>query len=218
MEDLLQYDSLIYSIASKYKNVFEIDDLLQVGRIGLIKAYNNFDSSFNTKFSTYAYNYIHGEILNYIRNSRILKVSRDMQSLHKKIIIAKDKLTSVLGKVPSNTEIALFLEVDEKLVDDAIISSELVKSLDYSLNSNEEDKDLSLYDVKGFEENGYNPIILDLRSEIKELDDSEKRLIYYRYFEDMSQKEVGDILNTSQVSVSRSEAKILKKLKDKLAA
>ena len=68
MDDILEYDKMVYSIASKYRNNFELDDLVQVGRMGLAKAYRNFNNDFDNKFSTYAYKCILGEILNYIRN------------------------------------------------------------------------------------------------------------------------------------------------------
>lgn len=218
MNDILEYDMMVYKIASKYKNSFELDDLVQVGRMGLAKAYKNFDNSFDTKFSTYAYTYILGEILNYIRNSRVVKVSKEMQSLYRNILKTKDKLTNMLGYEASNYEISVYLEIDEKIVDDAILANQYVKSLDYSLNDEDEDKNVNLYDTVSFYENGYNPEILDLKDELCNLSDEEKKIIYFRYYQGLSQSEVGDMLDRNQVSISRSEAKILKKLKDKLAS
>lgn len=218
MEDILEYDKMVYSIAVKYKNCFELDDLVQVGRMGLAKAYNNFNDEFNNKFSTYAYKCILGEILNYIRNSKIVKVSRELQSKYSLIVKTKDKLTNMLGHEASNYEISLYLEMDEKEIDDAMIANEFVKSLDFSINSEDEEKDVSLYDVQGFEEKGYNADILTLKDEIKNLPLEEQKIIYYRYYQDLSQKEVGDILNTNQVKISRSEAKILKKLENRMVS
>jgi len=218
MDDILEYDKMVYSIAVKYKNNFELDDLVQVGRMGLAKAYRNFNNDFNNKFSTYAYKCILGEILNYIRNSKIVKVSRDLQSKYSLIMKAKDKLTNMLGHEASNFEISVYLEIDEKEVDDAMIANDFVKSLDYSLNSEDEEKDVSLYDVSGFYEKGYDADILTLRDEINSLPLEEQKIIYYRYYQDLSQKEVGDILNTNQVKISRSEAKILKKLENRMVA
>lgn len=214
--NILDYDNMVYKIANRYKNIVEFDDLVQVGRIGLCKAYRNYNCDFDNKFSTYAYKCILGEILNYIRNSKTIKISRELQSLYNLINKTKDKLTIKLGKNITNFEIASFLEIDEKLVDDAIIANEYIKSLDYSLNNDDEDKEVNLYDMYGYEEKGYDPSFLDLKNEIYNLTDEEQKLIYYRYYKDLSQQEVGNILNTNQVSVSRRETKILKKLNSRL--
>ena len=216
MDQILEYENLVYSIASKFKNHYEFEDLVQVGEIGLIKAFKNYKEGFDTKFSTYAYTYILGEILNYIRNSRGIKVSKDMQKIYRMVESTRELLTNKLNREPSITEISLFMEVDESVVIDAINSNQFVKSLDYCVNGNEEDKEINLYDIVSYDEKSYDSDILDLRNEIEKLDDREKDIIKFRYYDGMSQQEVGSLLNSSQVNISRSETKILRKLKDKL--
>ena len=107
---------LIYAIIRKYFKGYEIDDLYQVGVIGVIKAYNNYKENQNAKFSTYAYKYIYGEIYAYINNSKIVKVSKENIVLYKKINDAKNILSQRLMKEPSVYELSLFLEIDEPFI------------------------------------------------------------------------------------------------------
>lgn len=203
MEELLDYEGLVYGIISKYPKRFDREDLYQVGMIGLMNASKHYNESFGTKFSTFAYYYIIGEVNKYIRESSSLKVSNDLIELNKKIIQAKDIMTQKLGKNPTNTEISLYLDVDCELIDSALLATSEVDSLDDVYNY------FKSYDNTSAE-------VLDLRDEIRSLDDSEKQLIIDRYFNDMTQKEVSNKLGMSQVQVSRCEAKILQKLRTRL--
>ncbi len=214
-KDIGEYDKLIYSIINKYRFLGEIDDLYQVGMMGLLKAYENYNSNFDTKFSTYAHTYIMGEVLKYIRDNKAIRINRDMVRLNSKIEKAKEILNQKLMREVTISEVASFLDVDESLIGEAINSANFVKSLDYELN--EEGKELNLYDSVKYEEKGYDSDIMDLRDSLDSLTDDERRLIEYRYFDDRTQSDVSEELGMSQVQVSRSEAKILQKLKNKLS-
>ena len=203
MDKLLEYDGLIYSIINRYASRYDRDDLYQVGMIGLIDAYKHYNKDSNTKFSTYAYYYILGEINKYIRENSSLKVSRDLIELNKKIIKTRDLLSQRLGREPTNLEISLYLDVSEELVNNAIISTSSVETIDNLVNN------LKTYDDT-------SPDILDLRDEINKLSLEERNLIYARYYNELTQSETSNILGISQVQVSRNEAKILKKLRAKL--
>ena len=202
MEEILNYEGLIYSIISKYPKRYDRDDLYQVGMLGLIDAYKHYDKSYDTKFSTFAYYYIVGEVNKYIRESSSLKVSKNLIELNKKIIKTKEVMTQKLGREPSNLEISLYLEVDEELVDEALIATDEISSLDEVYNVGDYDK--------------VSADILDLRNEIDKLPDNEKKIILARYYNDMTQSEISNLLGISQVQVSRNESKILKKLKTNL--
>ena len=208
------YEKLVYSIINKYSFFGEIDDLYQVGMMGLLKACENYNSEFNTKFSTYAHTYILGEVLKYIRDNKAVRTSRDLIRLNSRIEKAREILSQKLMREVSNSEIASFLEIDEKLVDEAIIASNHVKSLDYELN--DEGKELNLYDSIKYDEKGFDSEIIDLKDSLESLDEEERRLIRYRYFDDKTQSEISSELGISQVQVSRKEAKILQKLKKDL--
>lgn len=202
MEELLDYEGLIYSIIGKVPKRYDREDLYQVGMIGLMDAYKHYDSSYDTKFSTFAYYYILGEVNKYIRNSSSLKVSSDLIDLNKRIIKTRELMTQRLGRVPSNLEISLYLDISEEMVDQAILATSDVEEID------------ELYNIGVFD--SISPDLLDLREEIGKLSDEEKKLIYARYFHGLTQNEVSSILGMSQVQVSRNESKILKKLRSQL--
>ncbi len=203
MEGLLEYDGLIYKIISKYPKRYDRDDLYQVGMLGLIDAYKHYNSNYDTKFSTFAYYYIVGEVNKYIRENSSLKISRNIIELKKKILECRDVMTQKLGRAPSNLEISLYLDVDISLIDNALVATDEVASIDDNVNL-----------IKSYDDT--SPEVLDLKGELNKLSVEEKRLIYARYFEDLTQTETSNILGMSQVQVSRNENKILKKLRDNL--
>jgi len=202
MDELLEYDGLIYSIINKYKR-YDKEDLYQVAMIGLIDALKHYNSNYDTKFSSFAYYYIVGEVNKYIRENSSLKISKSLIDLNKKIIKTKEIMTQKLGRIPSNLEISLYLEVDEKLIDEALISNDEVTSLDDNYF------EVSSYDNTSAE-------VLDLKNELNKLSSDEKKLIIARYYDELTQSETSNILGISQVQVSRNENKILNKLKTRL--
>ena len=202
MEELLEYDGLIYSIISKYPKKYDREDLYQVSMIGLIDALKHYDNNYNTKFSTFAYYYIVGEVNKYIRENSSLKVSKNLVDLKNKIIKTKEIISQKLGREATNLELSLYLEMDENLVNEAL-SFDDVTSIDDS------QIEISSYDNTSAE-------ILDLKNELDELPEKEKKLIYSRYYEGLTQSETSKMLGISQVKVSREENKILKKLKTRL--
>lgn len=209
MEELLNYEGLVYGIIQRYTKYFEKDDLYQVGMIGLINAYHNFDSSQGTKFSTYAYYYVLGEVRKYVRESGLVKVSSDLVKLNQSIDRVREQMSQRLGREPTTTEISLFLEIDEEKIEEARVAALDVRSLDYSV-----DEELpEFYNSVAAYDRETSPEILDLRRELSRLSDEEKNLIVARYYEDMTQSETSRELGISQVQVSRKEGKILEKLR-----
>ena len=203
MEGLLEYDGLIYKIISKYPKRYDRDDLYQVGMLGLIDAYKHYDSSYGAKFSTFAYYYIVGEVNKYIRENSSLKISKNLVELKKKILECREMMTQKLGRNPTNLEISLYLDVDESLIDSALIATDEVTSIDDNINL-----------IKSYDDT--SPEVLDLKREINKLSPDERKLIYARYYEELTQSETSNILGMSQVQVSRNETKILKKLRNSL--
>ena len=209
MEELLNYEGLVYSIIQRYTKYFEKDDLYQAGMVGLINAYHNFDSSQGTKFSTYAYYYVLGEVRTFVREAGLVKVSSDLVKLNQSIEKVREVMSQRLGREPTTTEISLFLEVDEEKIEEARVAALDVRSLDYSV-----DEELpEFYNSVAAFDTETTPDILDLRSEIAKLPEEEKSLIIARYYEDMTQSEASRELGISQVQVSRKEGKILEKLR-----
>ena len=213
LELIKENKRLICSIINRYTKYYEFDDLYQVSVIGIIKAYNNYNESFNVKFSTYAYKYILSEVINFVNNSKLIKVSKDYQKVYRKILETRNILTQKLMKEPTTKEISLFLEIDEYIVNDVLKSKDDIKSLDEILDY--DDKKLTLLDTISFN-NDINFDYLLLKESINTLTKEEQDLINYRYFQDKTQSEIAGILGTNQVKVSRNEVKILKKLKNNL--
>lgn len=203
MDKLLEYENLIYKIISKYPKRFDKDDLYQVGMIGLIDAYKHYDNSYDTKFSTYAYYYIIGEVNKYIRENSSLKVSKKLIDLKKKIIKTKELMQQKLGREPTDLELSLYLDIPEKDLSMALNATDEVTSLDEAFDT------AKVYDDT-------SPTLLDLRDEINKLSDEEKKLLKARYFDELTQNEASNILGISQVQVSRKETKILQKLRNNL--
>ncbi len=212
-EEIIKLNSsLIYMIINKFFKGYSTEDLYQVGVIGVIKAYNNYKENKNTKFSTYAYKYIYGEIYSYINAERNIKVSKEYISLYKKINTAKNILSQRLMKEPSITELSLFLEIDEKELIKVLTSMNRVDSLEKVIYN--DGKDLSLLETVSDKKDYYNIDYLMLNEEINKLESPYKELIYLRYYEDKTQSEVASLLGMNQVEVSRSEKKTLKKIRN----
>lgn len=180
--------------------------------IGLLDASKRFDPNLGIKFSTYAYKYILGEVNKYIRENTNLKIGRDVLKLKSSIIKARDYLRLKLEREPTNLELSLILEIDEEKLDEIERIDTQVKSLDFQLDEEQD----NLYNSIRVEEKGMNESLMDLKYEIKKLDEEDKKIIYSRYYYDMTQSELSKELGISQVQVSRKESKILQKLKTRL--
>lgn len=200
MEELiLEYEKLIYAVMRYFKNYQSKEDLFQVGCIGLINAYNNYNPSTNVKFSTYAYSYILGEMKKLVREDKGIKISRNITKLYSQIEKANMYLTQKLMRTPTLTEISTFLEIDEYLLIEALNSTNILLDIDeIQINNNTNEYDLYL------------------KEELNKLNSEELDLINKRYNLDMTQSEIANTLGLSQVQVSRKEHKVLEKLKKQL--
>lgn len=203
---------LIYKIISKYKGYIELDDLYQVACIGIIKAGRNYKNDFNTKFSTYAYTYVLGEVIKYVNDYKSVKVSRKLSTLYREILRGKDIMTQKLMREPNTYELSLFMELDENIINEAIKANQEVDSLDRIIES--DDKDMQLYEVIGFD--AINLDSISLKNELSKLDEKEKRILYAKYYLGNSQEEIGNYYGMHQVEVSRTMTKTLKKIKNKM--
>ncbi len=199
-------EGLIYKIASKYSMYYSIEDLYQVGSIGVIKAYKNYKKDTSVKFSTYAYKYILGEIIEFIRCDRNIKVSEEYMSLYKKYLSIRSLLTSKLEREPSFSEICSFMEIDEGVLRNVIETISFTKSTDESDYDYGNDK----------REEIDNKILLE--NELSSMDDFDRNLIEYRYYQGYTQSETADALGVSQVKVSRQEKLILSRMKSNICA
>ena len=217
-ETLVKENSpLIKSVVSWFKNKgVESEDLYQLGSLGFLKAINNFDCSFNVKFSTYVVPMVVGEIKRFMRDDGAVKVSRAIKSLNLKINKYIDDFFKTNGVHPTISEIAKAFNIDEQEVVMAMDSNKMPISL-YTPFDDGEEEGLTIIDRFDNESGGSDFIDnLALKEVIEKLDSRDKKIILLRYFQDKTQSEIAKMLGVSQVQVSRLENKILETLKKRL--
>ena len=207
---------LVLSVIQRFNNRGEnVDDLFQVGCIGLMKSIDNFDLSQNVKFSTYAVPMILGEIKRYLRDDGMVKVSRSLKQLAIKVKMQGEALSKKLGRDPTIEEIAEELGVEKEDVVMAIESNFSVEYLQGVIHE-EEGSPICLIDKISRKGDNEEDKVVDnilLKEVLGKLEKRERQIIMLRYFEDKTQSEIGQILDISQVQVSRIEKKVLHKLK-----
>ena len=195
----------------------EAEDLFQIGNIGLLKAIDKFDLSYEVKFSTYAVPMISGEIKRFLRDDGMIKVSRSLKELAYKSCACRERLQEAWGREPTIPEIASELKVETEELLMAMDASSEIESLHKPIYQ-KEGQELRLMD-KLPEQEEQEDRILDhmlLQELLTYLDKEERRLIYLRYFANQTQSQVGKELGISQVQVSRMEKKILKNLRERI--
>ena len=200
---------LIYKIAGQFYNV-DRDDLYQAGVLGVMKAYKNYKKNGTTKFSTYAYEFIFGEMYALAYSQNQIKVSRDLLRLYKSIEMSRYSLAQKLNRVPTNEELAIYLEKDITVIEQAIQAASIVMSLDYKENDDER----SIYETIPTKESLSLDEQLTIQDGLETLSEDERNILEYRYFEDLTQSEVARKLNMTQVMVSRYEKKGISKMRD----
>lgn len=202
---------LVHSVCKRFGGRgVEYDDLFQAGCIGLIKAADAFDVERGFCFSTYAVPVIMGEIRRIFRDGGSVKVSRSVKELGLHINREKNNLEQKLNREPTISEIAAALGVSTEQITEAICASQPTVSLTYKDDGMNE-ADLPIINN---EEEIANK--LDLDKAFAKLNDTERELINYRYYKFMTQSQTAEKLKMTQVQVSRSEKKILMKLRDYL--
>lgn len=207
--------ALIKSIIRRFcgKGV-EYDDLYQIACMGFLKAINNFDESFNVKFSTYTVPMIIGEIKRYIRDNGAIKVSRTLKILANKINRFIDSYQSEYNQSPTIECISKKFNVSQDEVVIALDSSKMPLSI-YDKYDDEEDGQ-ELIDKIAYVDNEDKTLDrIHLTSIIENLSEREQKLVVLRYFRDKTQTEIAESLGVSQVQVSRLETKIIEKIRQK---
>lgn len=209
---------LVFSVVKRFTGRgTEMEDLCQIGSIGLLKAIDHFDLSFDVKFSTYAVPMIAGEIKRFLRDDGILKVSRSLKETAYKTSLVRERLEKVMGREPTMEEVALEVGISREEIVLAMESAAEVESLQKPVYQSD-GNDIYLQDRLEEKENENEKLLnrILLQNLLEELKSEERCLIYMRYFENRTQSEVGQVLGMSQVQVSRMEKKILKDLRQKL--
>lgn len=202
---------LVHAIVRRFAGRgVETEDLFQIGTIGLIKAIDHFDLSYDVKFSTYAVPLISGEIKRFLRDDGPVKVSRTLKEQAMKIRLVRQKLQGALGREPTLQEIS---EEADMSVEEIVAATEAdykVESIDASIYQSD-GSEVTLADTLGKEDEEKEKLLnhLLLQQLLEELEERESELIRLRYFQEKTQMEVAKYLGISQVQVSRMEKRIL---------
>lgn len=210
---------LIWSIVKKFSNRgYELEDLFQIGAIGLLKCINKFDNNFKVKFSTYAVPMIIGEIKRFLRDDGLIKISRPIKEIGNKIRYIQENFVKKNGYQPTLKDLEHELNIPRE---DLIIAMDANKNIEsiYNKISQSDGSTCFLLDKLKFydQENLRTVNKIAIHSVMKnKLNDLERKLIEQRYFLDKTQSEVAKNLNLSQVQVSRLEKKILNKLRQNM--
>ncbi|NMM61144.1 RNA polymerase sporulation sigma factor SigF [Clostridium sp. P21] len=220
LNELIQLNlPLVSSISKKFLNRgYEYEDIFQIGCMGLVKAVNNFDESYNVKFSTYAVPMILGEIKRFLRDDGMIKVSRSVKNTAKKLHYDKEALTKKLSREPTIEELSKYSGIDREEI---IFAVESANSLQYLYDTIHQDDGapVLLIDKLSESSSGDSEIVdrIALKEALKNLDVKSRQIIMLRYFKDKTQIQVAKMLGISQVQVSRIEKKVLKVMKEKLS-
>ena len=196
---------------------YEMEDLFQIGSIGLIKAIDKFDTGFDVKFSTYAVPMITGEIKRFLRDDGMIKVSRSIKELAGKVKSVREEMTYTLGREPTLEEIAGRLGTSREEVAASLEAGAEVESLYRPAGGNDDSNAITLLD-RLEEENNEQEALLNrmvLKDLMGELNDGQRDIIVRRYFYNQTQTQIASELGISQVQVSRLEKRILKEMRRK---
>ena len=206
---------LVFTVVKRFLGRgVEMEDLVQIGSIGLLKAIDKFDTGYEVRFSTYAVPMITGEIKRFLRDDGMLKVSRSMKETAVKGYAAREQLERKLGREPTLLEMAEEISITPEELTMALEAGAEIESLQKTIYQGD-GNDISLMD-RLEERTNQNEKLLDrilLEDLLKLLEPEERRLIYLRYFQEETQVSIARKLGISQVQVSRMEKKILERLR-----
>ncbi|MGL4991457.1 MAG: RNA polymerase sporulation sigma factor SigF [Sarcina sp.] len=219
MNTLIEINTpLVSSLCKKFLNRgYEYDDIFQLGSMGLIKAIQNFDTSYDVKFSTYAVPMILGEIKRFLRDDGIIKVSRNVKITAQKLYFEKEKLAKEMGREPTISELSNSIGMNQEEV---LFALESVNNMHYLYDTIHQSDGNPILFIDKISENAEESTDMiekiALKEAIRSLEEKERKIIVLRYFKDKTQSEVARLLGISQVQVSRIEKRILITIKENL--
>ncbi len=205
---------LVLSILKKYQNKTDnLDDLFQIGVVGLIKAIDNFDLSLNVKFSTYAVFMIDGEIKRYIRDDKSVRISRSIKDLSYKVLNYKEDYLNKFGKEPTTTEITRDLKISEYELYESLMSLMPPQSLYEPIYNDGSDTIYLMDQIEDKKENKDLDSLLSLRKALNKIKERERNILINRFIIGKTQTEIAIDLNISQAQVSRLEKTAINNVK-----
>ena len=207
---------LVHSIARRFQNRgVEMEDLIQIGSIGLLKAIDKFDLTYEVRFSTYAVPMITGEIKRFLRDDGMVKVSRSLKEEAARIYAAREVFMGEQGREPTLEELADKLQLAREEVILAMESAAQIESLQKTIYQSD-GSDIALEDKLPFEKNQQEEVLdrMLLEQMLGSLNTEERELIYLRFFKERTQSNIAKKMGMSQVQVSRMEKKILRRMRE----
>jgi RNA polymerase sporulation-specific sigma factor len=215
-ELILANTRLVWSIVQRFVGRgYESEDLFQIGSMGLMKAIDKFDLSYDVRFSTYAVPMIIGEIQRFIRDDGMVKVSRTVKELGHKIRRARETFEKTNGRSPTVVEIAELLDVDQEDVLYALEATRTPSSIYETVYENDGDPILLVDQISDESHDKWFDQFA-LKEIIQAMSERERTIIYLRFYRDQTQAEVASRLGISQVQVSRLEKKILQLIREEI--
>jgi RNA polymerase sporulation-specific sigma factor len=212
---------LVLSVIQRFNNRGEyVDDLFQVGCIGLIKAIKKFDESFDVKFSTYAVPMIIGEIKRFLRDDGIIKVSRSLKEASNKARVTREIMSKELGREPTISEMAQRMDISTEDLVMAVEAGYAPESLFNTVGEGDNSQILLIDRINDDCNDDETDLIdkLALRQVLDTLKPREKQIIVLRYFKEKTQVQIAKMLGISQVQVSRTEKRILEDIRKKIVS
>lgn len=209
---------LVFNLVKRFQNRgYELEDLFQIGCIGLIKAIDKFDLNYDVKFSTYAVPMIVGEIRRFLRDDNPVKISRSMKELAFKVQQAREKLTGKIGREPTIGEVAEDMGLQREEVVAALEAAQAPTSIYETLHQDDGDP-IYLLDQLKDETGGDSPWLdrLAVKEILQVLPERDRKILIWRFFEDRTQADIASRLGLSQVQISRLERQALKKIRELL--
>ncbi len=212
-----QNTGLVKNLALKFTGSgYELDDLLQIGFMGLLKAIDRFDTKFDVMFSTYAVPMILGEIKRYIRDDGKIKVSRQLKMDMRNLKKLKEEYYNKHGTWPKLSYLAQEMELPVEKILEILDAAEALANVE-SLDNSEISEGYREKKVGHVSEEDRNVNMIDLKMMIGSLEERERQIIVLRYFKDLTQQQIAGKMGISQVQVSRIEKKVLKNMREKMA-
>ena len=207
---------LVHSIARRFQNRgVEMEDLVQIGSIGLLKAIDKFDLTYEVRFSTYAVPMITGEIKRFLRDDGMVKVSRSLKEEAARIYAVREVFMGEQGREPTLEELAEELQLTREEVILAMESAAQIESLQKTIYQSD-GSDIALEDKLPFEKNQQEEVLdrMLLEQMLGSLNTEDRELIYLRFFKERTQSNIAKKMGMSQVQVSRMEKKILRRMRE----
>ena len=209
---------LVWSIVRHFSGRgYDLEDLFQIGSIGLLKAIDKFNLEFDVKFSTYAVPMITGEIKRFLRDDGMIKVSRSIKELGMRVRSARERMSYELGREPNLEELAAAVGASREEVAASMEAAAEVESI-YKTVGNGDDQNLCLLDKIQDEDEAEERLMnqMVLKELLLKLSEKDREIIIRRYYDNQTQSQIAADLNISQVQVSRLEKKILRQMREYL--